>query len=141
MEPLFDPFDSSEPPTPTPTPRDLGELPTRLSKVVESNETTPRAPRDLGGSISNSLGQNTPIRLLPTSAAQLAPVKRGPSNNPTNNQHINKTPRINTDFNGKYHQSYTYFQSSQTGNTSQKLVLKARDLLIRAYSATKSRDK
>ena len=140
MEPLFDPFDSSEPPTPTPTPRDLGELPTRPIRVVESNETTPRAPRPTGGSISNPLGQNTPIRLLSTSAAQLAPVKRGPSNNPTNNQHINKTPRINTDFNRKYHQSQTYFQSSQTGNTSQKLVLEARDLLVRAYSATKSRD-
>ena len=103
MEPLFDPFDSLEPPTLTPTPRDLRELPIRLLRVVESNETTPRVLRPTRGSNIDPLGQNTPIRLLSTSAAQLAPVKRGPLNNPTNNQHINKTPRINIDFNRKYH--------------------------------------
>ena len=104
MEPLFDPFDSSEPPTPTPTPRDLGELPTRPLRVVESNETTPRAPRPTRGFSIDPLGQNTPFRLPSTSAAQLAPIKRELLNNPIiNNHYINKTPRININFNRKYY--------------------------------------
>ena len=69
MEPLFDSFDSLEPPTLTPTPRDLGELPTRLLRVVESNETTPRAPRPTRGSSIDPLRQNTPFRLPSTNTA------------------------------------------------------------------------
>jgi hypothetical protein len=141
MEPLSDPFGDSEAPTPTPRPRDLGELPTRLTRAEESIEDTPRAFRATVASSPTSLRQNTPFRPLFASAAQQAPAKRGPTNPTIDNHHIDKTPRINTNFDGKYHQSQTFFQGSQNNKTSsQKLVLEARDLLVKAYSATKSRE-
>ena len=55
MEPLSDPFGSSEPPTPTLESRDLGELPTRPSIGSKSNKPTPRASRDVRDSSINPL--------------------------------------------------------------------------------------
>ena len=142
MEPLSDPFGSSEPPTPTPMPRDLGELPNRPPLGPESNEPTPRAPRGLRDSSIDPFTQNTRFRPLFTSAALQSRTelgaKRGPPSGPSPIQHIDKNPRLASQ------QTFQFTASSNTTNTdeaSNLLVLEARDLLVKAYSATQSRNR
>ena len=137
MEPLSDPFDSLEPPTPTPMPRDLRELPNRPPLGPESNEPTPRAPRGLRDSSIDPLTQNTPLLPLFTSANLVQSrtelgAKRGPPSSPLI-RHIDKNRRLANQ------QTFQFSASSNTTNTdeaSNLLVLVARDLLVKAYSAT-----
>ena len=75
---------------------------------------------------SDPLGENTPFRATNAASANEAQghQKREPSG-PIDNDHIDKTPRID----------------ETIDDPSLRLILEARDLLIRAYTVTQTRDK
>ena len=135
MEPSSDPFGSSEPPTPTPAPRDLGELPNRPYRVADSDEPTPRASRATRDSSIDSPTQNTTFGPLFTSAIQQSRTELGAKRGPP-------SPLGNSRLNPLAKRKQQTFQFSATITTitikeiNTKLVLEAQDLLVKAYSAT-----
>ena len=138
MEPSSDPFSSSEPPTPTPAPRDLGELPNRPPRVADSDEHTPRASRATRDSSVDPFTQNTHFRPLFASAIQQSRTelgaKRGPPS-PLGNTRLNPLSIRNQ-------QTFDFSAiTTTTEQASNRLVLEARDLLVKAYSTTQSRDR
>ena len=138
MEPSSGPFSSSEPPTPTPAPRDLGELLNRPPRVADSNEHTPRASRATRDSSVDPFTQNTHFRPLFASAIQQSRTELGAKRGLP-------SPLGNTRSNPLFIRNQQTFDFSATTTTteqaSNKLVLEARDLLVKAYSTTQSRDR
>ncbi|KAE8440280.1 hypothetical protein EG329_011054, partial [Mollisiaceae sp. DMI_Dod_QoI] len=129
MEPLSDPFGSSPPPDVQIDSPDLGELPNRPTEPTLPSNHLPRASNPFDSTqfdfSSDPLAAQPPFPNRASAALAAQSRKRGPSS-PVHSPHTDKNPRTSPDLG--------LDQSSQ-------LVLQARDLLVRAYTVTGSRDK
>jgi hypothetical protein len=141
MEPPSDPGESPPPRTPTDQSRELGELPEYPPSPYYDTESTPRPQSSIRDSSIDPLTGPTSARRSFTSAAQ----NQGPSVSMPSLPRLSKrTPisplankrgkRINFDFGPQT-------QPRIDSDPSNTLILEARDLLVKAYSATRNRER
>jgi hypothetical protein len=143
MEPLSDPGEPPSPRTPTDSFQELGELPECPPSPYYDTESTPRPLSAYRGSSIDPL--TAPI--LDQRSSTSAALQQGPgvSITPIIPRFSKRTP-ISPLANERGKRAFNFDFGPQTqpridSDPSNALVLEARDLLVKAYSATRNRER